>query len=181
MVQPFCLPRRQQTTFIGYRGKPVVTKGIPLITSIGSLRFTEYAVPGAGRLLTVDTTTRRTAPALFFVLMLAIAVFSWGLHYKMSLYCPKATQSNVPVAKLLSQKERPVSPKDLSSARSTSPQPQSSTPFSIFLIATIAAGVSFVLSISIRTVTTIDDSRNRSCAVSYCFSPRPPPAASLPS
>ena len=151
-----------------------------MITSIGPLRFTKHALPRAGRLLTVDTTTRRTAPALFFVLLLAIAVFSWGLQYKMSLYCPKATPSNVLTAKLLSQKERPVSPKDVNSALSTSPQPQSSTLFSVFLIATIAVGVSLVPLFSIGTVTIGDDSHRQSCAILYCFLPRPPPASLLP-
>jgi hypothetical protein len=41
-----------------------------------------------------------------FLLMLALAVFAWGLHYKLSLYRSEATQCQS-VAKLLSQKERP--------------------------------------------------------------------------
>lgn len=51
-------------------------------------------------------TTRRTAPAMF-LLMLAFAVFAWGLHYKLSLYRSEATHHRQPAAKLLSQKERP--------------------------------------------------------------------------
>jgi len=151
-----------------------------LITFIGSLRFTEDAVPGAGRLPTVDATTRSKAPALFFVLMLGIAVCSWGLQYKMSLYCPKATQSNVPAAKLLSPKERAVSSADVGSVRPAVQLPQSWPLFSTFLIAAIAAGMSLLLSLSIRTVTTSDDSSQQSCAISYCISPRPPPASLLP-
>jgi len=40
------------------------------------------------------------------VLVLAIAVFAWGLHYKLSLYNPEARRSGSPEAKLLSPRER---------------------------------------------------------------------------
>jgi len=41
--------------------------------------------------------------------MLAMAVFAWGLQYKLSLYKSKQSIEHLaPVAKLLSQKERPV-------------------------------------------------------------------------
>ena len=43
------------------------------------------------------------------LLILAIAVFGWGLQYKLSLYQGKDSISHsAPVAKLLSQKERPA-------------------------------------------------------------------------
>jgi hypothetical protein len=57
-------------------------------------------------LLKSHDTTRRTAPAMF-LLMLAFAVFAWGLHYKLSLYRSEATHHRQAAAKLLSQKERP--------------------------------------------------------------------------
>lgn len=42
------------------------------------------------------------------LLMLAMAVFGWGLQYKLSLYKGKTSISHLaPEAKLLSQKERP--------------------------------------------------------------------------
>jgi hypothetical protein len=47
-----------------------------------------------------------------FLLMLAFAVFAWGLHYKLSLYRSEATQRQS-VAKLLSQKERPFAGKEM--------------------------------------------------------------------
>jgi hypothetical protein len=58
-------------------------------------------------LLTSDTTTRRRLPALVVILMLAFAVSSWGLQYKLSLYHARAAHPAAPAAKLLSQKERP--------------------------------------------------------------------------
>jgi hypothetical protein len=43
------------------------------------------------------------------LLMLAMAVFAWGLQYKLSLYKDKGSISHsAPAAKLLSEKERPV-------------------------------------------------------------------------
>jgi hypothetical protein len=43
------------------------------------------------------------------LLMLSLAVFGWGLQYKLSLYKGKDSISHLaPVAKLLSQKERPT-------------------------------------------------------------------------
>src|ERR1700760_2143037 len=43
------------------------------------------------------------------LLMLSMAVFAWGLQYKLSLYKSKDSISHsAPEAKLLSQKERPV-------------------------------------------------------------------------
>jgi hypothetical protein len=49
------------------------------------------------------------------LLMLSMAVFGWGLQYKLSLYQGKdSTSHQVPVAKLLSQKERPATGQVLS-------------------------------------------------------------------
>jgi hypothetical protein len=143
---------------------------------MGLLRFTEHAAPRAGRLLTVDTTTRRTRPALFFVLMLVFAVCFWGLQYKLSLYHFSAARTAGPVAKLLSQKERPVSSKDVGSVRPASQQPQSSTLVPTFRIAAIAAGLSYW----IWTMTADLDCRQQRCVNSFCFLPRPPPSAPLP-
>jgi hypothetical protein len=43
------------------------------------------------------------------ILLLALAVFGWGLHSKLSLYHVRARASEVaPVAKLLSERERPA-------------------------------------------------------------------------
>lgn len=51
---------------------------------------------------------QRVLPAGIFVIVLALAVFGWGLHSKLSLYHVSAHRSaHAPVAKLLSQRERP--------------------------------------------------------------------------
>jgi hypothetical protein len=47
-------------------------------------------------------------------LMLSLAVFGWGLQYKLSLYQSKDSITHqAPVAKLLSQKERPATAQTL--------------------------------------------------------------------
>jgi hypothetical protein len=44
----------------------------------------------------------------FFVFLLAVALFGWGLHSKLSLYdAHREAQASVPIAKLLSEQERP--------------------------------------------------------------------------
>jgi hypothetical protein len=43
-----------------------------------------------------------------FVALLAAAVFLWGVAYKVSLYPVHRKAATVPVAKLLSEKERPA-------------------------------------------------------------------------
>lgn len=50
----------------------------------------------------------RTYPALALTTLLGLAVFFWGLHYKLSLYhSPVQAAHTSAAAKLLSQKERP--------------------------------------------------------------------------
>jgi len=47
----------------------------------------------------------------FGLVLLGCAVFAWGLRYKLSLYeSPRATYRHMPEAKLLTGKERTVSP-----------------------------------------------------------------------
>jgi hypothetical protein len=130
-------------------------------------------------LFAINSPTRRAAPALFFVLMLAFAVCFWGLHYKLSLYHLGATQTASPAAKLLSQKERPTTPGNLDSARPTSLQPQSFTLFSVFLIASIAGGPLLVLLHWIWALSEADPHHLSSVGWSS-HSVRPPPALPLP-
>jgi hypothetical protein len=59
--------------------------------------------------LTLESKTRRRYPALALAVMLGLAVFMWGLHYKLSLYHAAGSHQTAPSAKLLSQKERPAS------------------------------------------------------------------------
>ena len=74
--------------------------------------------PGGSRLQCLSNSpgNRRRAVLLpLGLLMLSLAVFGWGLQYKLSLYQGKDSISHqAPVAKLLSQKERPASGQALS-------------------------------------------------------------------
>jgi hypothetical protein len=58
-------------------------------------------------MLKFQSTPRHTAQTLILG-VLGLAVFVWGLHYKISLYQSEAAQRSVPAARLFSQKERPV-------------------------------------------------------------------------
>ena len=53
-------------------------------------------------------TTRRIAQTSILAI-LALAVFAWGLQYKLSLYRPEVNQSSLLAAKLFPPKERLVS------------------------------------------------------------------------
>ncbi|HEY3987673.1 MAG TPA: hypothetical protein VGM02_00120 [Acidobacteriaceae bacterium] len=60
-----------------------------------------------------DKRERKTCESKFAigvsVLLLAVAVFGWGLHSKLSLYHIRARASQpAPIAKLLSERERPM-------------------------------------------------------------------------
>ena len=61
-----------------------------------------------GKVLTAKQKTRKYS-ALTLVTTLACAVILWGLQSKLSLYYSAGVRSTVPMAKLLSQKERPIS------------------------------------------------------------------------
>jgi hypothetical protein len=52
-----------------------------------------------------QTKRRRSRGMMIAIVLLAFAVFSWGISYKLSLYNPAAHMS---AAKLLSQRERPA-------------------------------------------------------------------------
>jgi hypothetical protein len=52
-----------------------------------------------------QTKRRKSHIMMIAIVLLAIAVFSWGISYKLSLYNPAAHMS---AAKLLSQRERPA-------------------------------------------------------------------------
>ena len=59
-------------------------------------------------MVALDRTIRHRNPLWGLVAILGLAVFLWGLHYKLSLYHPAAIQHTAPAAKLLSQWERPT-------------------------------------------------------------------------
>ena len=58
-------------------------------------------------MLKVQSTSRHTAQTLILG-VLGIAVFVWGLHYRISLYQSEVAQRSVPAARLFSQKQRAV-------------------------------------------------------------------------
>jgi len=60
-------------------------------------------------LLSIVHKTRRKYSALALVAVLSCAVFLWGLQSKLALYHSAGAHAGVPVAKLLTQKERPLS------------------------------------------------------------------------
>jgi len=120
--------------------------------------------------------TRRTPIRVVIgVLVLVFAVFGWGLQYKRSLYDPpNSVSTQIPHAKLLSPKERPVSSINLDSVLPASPQSELAIS-PIFLIAAIMLGSLFVRLYWSWNVPKGIDSRRQRRANSNYFSFRPPP------
>ncbi|MGC2402444.1 MAG: hypothetical protein WA510_21800 [Acidobacteriaceae bacterium] len=72
------------------------------------------------------------------LLMLSMAVFAWGLQYKLSLYKTHQSITHVaPEAKLLSQKERPVTGQAVDAAPTPLPLP-AALPAALLLLAMTA-------------------------------------------
>ena len=134
----------------------------------------QNAAPRWSRLLRLECATRRPAPAWLLV-MLACAVFFWGLHYKLSLYRSESAQHSAPAAKLLSHRERPVSSKDTGLFHAASPPPRSSALGPMSLVLPVLSGSFPVISVETWSVS-LDDSRRQGSANSFCLSSRPPPA-----
>lgn len=106
------------------------------------------------------------------LLMLSAAVFGWGLQYKLSLYHGKDPVSHqIPEAKLLSQKERPVT------AQALSVRPSELPAFSL-LPALITMAVSGLFQATARYVRTgsVERSRLPLPACLQAIFLRPPPA-----
>jgi hypothetical protein len=108
---------------------------------------------------------------------LALAVFGWGIKYKISLYDqPGSSSTHMSHAKLLSQKERPVSSSNLDLVRPSLLEAQSSISYPTFLIAAIVLGSYFTVSLWMLAGATDGDSYRQRCSNSIYFSFRPPPA-----
>jgi hypothetical protein len=113
-----------------------------------------------------------TSMGIFF---LAIAVFGWGIKYKLSLYdAPGSFSTHITQAKLLSQKERPVRDGVVDSAHAASPMLQSSFFYPALFAVALIFGLHLVAALHSATIT-VDDSRQQRCASSSFFSFRPPP------
>ena len=113
---------------------------------------------------------RRWAFLLSFgLLTLSMAVFGWGLQYKLSLYQAKGSTAHLtPEAKLLSQKERPT----VGQTQATRPvEPPASPIFPALLIVTLAASLCQAVARYTRTGS-VEKSRPR-CPPAF----RPSPSA----
>lgn len=134
------------------------------------------------RLMRMNRTSRRVPPlSAMGIFLLACAVFGWGLQYKISLYCQADEQSvSIPHAKLLSERERPVSSLDGASISPSSTQPQSSAFYPLFLIVTLMLGLCLAADIWLRNSRVAEAIPLQRRAHSNFFSFRPPPVP-LPS
>jgi hypothetical protein len=111
------------------------------------------------------------------VVCLALAVFGWGLQYKLSLYGHSGDHSkSIPHAKLLSQKERPVSSATACLIASTSQQARLASSVFLALFAGIGlAGLSAAHFSSMRDRAFICYRDSLRLASSDYFAFRPPP------
>lgn len=109
-------------------------------------------------------------------LIVALAVFGWGLHYKMSLYDSPGTRSTaIPHAKLLSQKERPAAWTDVGSIRQEAQRQPSSIFYMQVVLAAIVIGLPIAAARWMRIWPTVWNVRRRQIATTNFFSFRPPP------
>jgi hypothetical protein len=116
---------------------------------------------------------RRCAFLLSFgLLTLSMAVFGWGLQYKLSLYQAKSSIAHLtPEAKLLSQKERPL----VGQVQSTRPvEPPAFPVFPALLMVTVAASLRQAVARYTRTES-VEKSRIPLPACIYAIFFRPPP------
>jgi hypothetical protein len=113
------------------------------------------------------------------IIFLALAVFGWGVKYKISLYDPpRSISTHMSQAKLLSQKERPVSSANVDLARLPILESQSPISYPTFFFAAIVLVLSWgTAAIWTLTRTKDSDSYRQGCSFdSIYFSFRPPPA-----
>ena len=110
------------------------------------------------------------------VLFLALTVLGWGTAYKLSLYHSDGnSSSSIPIAKLLSQKERPSTTKVVEGFLPASPNRQPSSYYSAIIIVALM----FVFQLTFWGPTLevgLDNSRKQRSAHTSFFSFRPPPA-----
>ena len=112
------------------------------------------------------------------LLMLSMAVFGWGLQYKLSLYQGKDSISHLaPVAKLLSQKERPAVGQAL--ARPAAAPAWPFLAWSACLIATLAFALCQAAARYLRSGS-LEGGRHPLPPCLEAILRRPPPAASFP-
>lgn len=108
--------------------------------------------------------------------LLGLAVFFWGLGYKLSLYdLPSSPSTQMAQAKLLSQKERPPAAQGLEQFSTKAPQ------FSVVVIAVFLIAAAYFSALSIQIIRTLLASNVglRRCDdfLSTVFAFRPPPVS----
>ena len=112
------------------------------------------------------------------IIFLALAVFGWGVKYKISLYdAPGSVSAHMSHAKLLSPKERPASSDNLDLVRPSLLELQSSISYPAFFIPAIVLVLCCTALIRMLTTAQDGDPYRRRCSFnSIYFSFRPPPA-----
>lgn len=125
------------------------------------------------RLSSNSQRNRRCAFLLSFgLLTLSMAVFGWGLQYKLSLYQGKGSIAHLtPEAKLLSQKERPLVAQELNT------RPTHLPAFSIFPALLMAASAAIMQPATARYARTgsVEKSRAPLPPCLQALFTRPPP------
>jgi hypothetical protein len=108
----------------------------------------------------------------FGLLTLSMAVFGWGLQYKLSLYQAKSSIAHLtPEAKLLSQKERPL----VAQVQNTRPvEPPAFPVFPALLMVTLAASLCHAATRYTR-IGSVEKSRAPLPACVHAIFCRPPP------
>ena len=111
------------------------------------------------------------------ILFLALAVFGWGLQYKLSLYDPPGSvTTSTPQAKLLSQKERPAVVRDASLVQHETPQGDSPIYGSVCLSIFAALVLHLGRLLRTRSLPSHEAVQKQRVAAFPFFSFRPPPA-----
>jgi hypothetical protein len=125
----------------------------------------------------MNSTNRRPSVVnIIAVLFLALTVLGWGTAYKASLYhSDNRSAPSIPIAKLLSQKERPSTTKVVERLLPELPSHQPSIYYSTILIVALMFGLQLTLTGAMLEVG-LDDSRKQRSAHTSFFSFRPPPA-----
>ncbi len=119
--------------------------------------------------------TRRKFSELMAAVLLGLAIFFWGLGYKLSLYdLPGSPSTHMAQAKLLSQKERPPAAHGLEQFSTKAPQ------FSVVVIAVFLIAAYFsAFAIQIIRILLASNVGVRRCDdfLSTVFAFRPPPVS----
>jgi hypothetical protein len=125
----------------------------------------------------MNSTNRRPSVVnIIAVLFLALTVLGWGTAYKASLYhSDNSSAPSIPIAKLLSQKERPSTTKVVERLLPEFPSHQPSIYYSTILIVALMFGLQLTFAGAMLKVW-LDDSRKQRSAHTSFFSFRPPPA-----